>query len=680
MPDGKFEITRNSDGYAEFDLRSRNYNIYKQFYFNYSDSNQYVRFVDSSLSYDGINDVKICLNMERVTVPYDCVSLYSYTYNNNGESQKVLINSSQYTSRTCGNVIYYSLSSKWLGQNINSGSICIEAVVSNKGDEVASNSAFVNRFYGTEPFKINTMSYLVNCKGTLSGSGVYYYKIHCQQISYDKNGVQQSQDIDSPYSFKCDFMQYNPSVNGDDKVDLNVSIENGSQIKLDISKDSCEGQGAIYVSGYDSDGKEILSSNTYIQIYNKPQYRAYINGMYFVANWKATVMPSVTEYSKDNPTGKDVSSEYDLTVEPTRKDVTDITRNKDGSVTMCNKSDKRNEQNDIEFIWTPKVSDGRETLKQTYSMNAYSYDEADQTIQAQQSVTLIDNNTLGLNIYWTAKDSLYGAVKYSVEGEPYNTWYQTLESSNVSDDDGLNHYKTTLKLGAAQLAKNIKIQLVMRPGYGDDVIKEFTTSVASYTKKILDSTDASYAKYKPLLKSMLNYGAAAQSYFGYDTKTPANSCLADKDKTIGDIPKKDIDRFNINKKFHIKGLTYYGTSLVLGDKVTMRHYFKLEEGRDISNYYANITMKLEFPNNVYSSSKCKFQKKGDLYYIDTTDSFKSIFERPTIEISDGNNSEYFMYSPMNYVAKAYIKGNMKPELKKLINSMYWMETEKNKLA
>lgn len=678
MPDGKFEITRNSDDYAEFDLRSYNYNISKRFYFNYSDSNQYVRFVDSSLSYDGINDVKLCLNMERVTVPYDCVSLYSYTYNNNGESQKVLINSSQYTSRTCGNVIYYSLSSKWLGQNINSGSICIEAVVSNKGDEVASNSAFVNRFYGTEPFKINTMSYLVNCKGTLSGSGVYYYKIHCQQISYDKNGVQQSQDIDSPYSFKCDFMQYNLSVNEDDKVDLNVSIENGSQIKLDISKDSCEGQGAIYVSGYDSDGKEILSSNTYIQIYNKPQYRAYINGMYFVANWKATVMPSVTEYSKDNPTGKDVSSEYDLTVEPTRKDVTDITRNKDGSVTMCNKSDKRNEQNDIEFIWTPKVSDGRETLKQTYSMNDFSYDEADQTIQAQQSVTLIDNNTLGLNIYWTSEDSLYGAVKYSVEGEPYNTWYQTLESSNVSDDDGLNHYKTTLKLGAAQLAKNIKVQLISNPGYGDTVLKEFTTSVASYTKKLLDSTDASYAKYKPLLKSMLNYGTAAQSYFGYDTKTPANSCLADKDKTIGDIPKKDIERFNINKKFHIKGLTYYGTSLVLGDKVTMRHYFKLEEGRDISNYSAYMIVRSD--ESSYYSTKCKFQKKGDLYYIETTDSFKSIFERSTIEISDGNNSEYFMYSPMNYVAKAYIKGNMKPELKKLINSMYWMETEKNKLA
>lgn len=574
MPDGKFEITRNSDDYVEFELRSYNYNISKRFYFNYSDSNQYVRFVDSSLSYDGINDVKLCLNMERVTVPYDCVSLYSYTYNNNGESQKVLINSSQYTSRTCGNVIYYSLSSKWLGQNINSGSICIEAVVSNKGDEVASNSAFVNRFYGTEPFKINTMSYLVNCKGTLSGSGVYYF---------DNKG------------YYC---------------------------VLDSLKEE---------------------GNNIMKITNNDGY-----WQYCPIKAGTTQVNAYYHYYKD---GKRVDA-----VTNTALDI----------------------KNSYTYLWLE--SDGRETLKQTYSMNDFSYDEADQTIQAQQSVTLIDNNTLGLNIYWTAKDSLClsDAVKYSVEGEPYNTWYQTLESSNVSDDDGLNHYKTTLKLGAAQLAKNIKVQLVTRPGYGDDVIKEFTTSVASYTKKLLDSTDASYAKYKPLLKSMLNYGTAAQSYFGYDTKTPANSCLADKDKTIGDIPKKDIERFNINKKFHIKGLTYYGTSLVLGDKVTMRHYFKLEEGRDISNYIAYMDVRCG--ENSYYSNKCKFQKKGDLYYIETTDSFKSIFERSTIEISDGNNSEYFMYSPMNYVAKAYIKGNMKPELKKLINSMYWMETEKNKLA
>ena len=42
--------------------------------------------------------------------------------------------------------------------------------------------------------------------------------------------------------------------------------------------------------------------------------------------------------------------------------------------------------------------------------------------------------------------------------------------------------------------------------------------------------------------------------------------------------------------------------------------------------------------------------------------------------------EYFLYSPMNYVAKAYIKGNMDPKLKNLLNAMYWMEKEKSKLG
>lgn len=769
IADGKFEITRNSDDYASFCLKSDSYyGTYEERYSFDTLLNQNIKFVDSDLYYDGVNDVKLCLNMADVTAQYDNVSLYTYTYNDVGDEQRTLINSSEYFCRKFEDVIYYILPVKWVEKIISKeGHFYIDAVVSNKGNKIAT--AVANISYNTKPFSVYISNNLVNCSGSMSGSTIYYfdnkgyncvldslkedgnnlmkisrnngywqyraikagstkvnayyhyyrngkrvddvttttldikdsytsllletdsgqyqfagctyyYEIRCQQISYDKNGNQQTKDIDNSYSYKCSFK---PEIvfNHGNNIDLDVSVDDNSRVRLEVKENSGEGNGRLYVTGYDSEGNEIGCSYTYIEVRNKPDYIANVNTVNYEANGKKTVMPFVKEYSKDNPDGKDVSSDYYVTVTPEKEGVTDITKNEDGSVTLCKKSAKKNILNDITFTWTPKVSENRDEF--TITLFDYSGEDdddvnsgsdANQVIDVKQSVTLIDNNTLGLNIYWTAKDSLClsDAVKYSVEGEPYNTWYQTLESSDVSDDDGLNHYTTTLKLGAAQLAKNIKVQLVMRPGYGDDVIKEFTTSVASYTKKLLDSTDASYAKYKPLLKSMLNYGAAAQSYFGYDTKTPANSCLADKDKTIGDIPKRDIDRFNINKKFHIKGLTYYGTSLVLGDKVTMRHYFKLEEGRDISNYIAYM---YEYYGNEY-----KFQKKGDLYYIETTDSFKSIFERSMIYISDGNNSEYFMYSPMNYVAKAYIKGNMKPELKKLINSMYWMETEKNKLA
>lgn len=774
MPDGKFEITRNSgDDYAEFDLRSDNYNISKGFYFNYINSNQYVRFVDSSLSYDGINDLKLCLNMERVTAQYDNVSLY--TYNDVGDEQRTLINSSEYFCTKHEDVIYYTLPVKLAEKILKNGRCKIEAVVSNKGTEIASTYGYIYKNYNSKPFSVYIWNNLVNCSGSMSGSAIYYlnnrgyncvldslkeegnnimkitnndgywqyraikagntkvnayyhyykngkrvddvttttldikdlctslsletdssqykfagstyyYKICCQQISYDENGNQQTKDIDNSYSYKC---RFNPNGSSDDdNIDLDVSVDDNSSVKLDVKENSGEGTGWLYVTGYDSEGNEIGYSSTYIEVYNKPHYSAYVNTVNYEANGKITMMPSVKEYSKDNPDGKDVSSDYDLTVTPEKEGVTDITKNEDGSVTLCKKSASKNISNDITFTWRSKVSENREELTITlYDDSVDDDDDANdgdtnQVIDVNQSVTLIDNNTLGMNIYWATKNVPYSVVKVSVGGEPYNIWYQTLATDNDSDDDldddEFNHYKTTIKLGAAQLAKNIKVQLISNPGYGDTVLKEFTTSVASYTKKLLDSTDASYAKYKPLLKSMLNYGTAAQSYFGYDTKTPANSCLADKDKTIGDIPKKDIERFNINKKFHIKGLTYYGTSLVLGDKVTMRHYFKLEEGRDISNYSAYMIVRSG--ESSYYSNICKFQKKGDLYYIETTDSFKSFFERSTIEISDGNNSEYFMYSPMNYVAKAYIKGNMKPELKKLINSMYWMETEKNKLA
>ena len=759
--DGKFEITRNSDDYAKFDLESDNYGIYKEFCLS-NNSYQHVNFVDtpsgfiSEYHYNGTDDVKLCLNMAGITVPYDNVSLYTYAYHGS-EEQLSLIDPSEYSCRKYEDVIYYTLPVKLINKIMGNMFCNIKAVVSNKGNEIASVSEAIHKrdrkpFYVCNWSDYFDVNIFVNNGGSMSDSDIYYfdnkgykcvldslkedgnniikitnnngcweyqaikagstklnayyhyykdgkrvddvttttldikdsytslsletdsgqykfagdtyyYKIRYRQISYDENGNQQTKDIDNAYSYKC---RFEPDWSSDgDNIDLDVSVDDNSRVKLDVKENSGEGTGLLYVTGYDSEGNEIGYSSTYIQVCNKPHYSAYINIVNYEDNGKETLMPSVKEYSREHPDGKDVSSDYDLTVTSEKEGVIDITKNEDGSVTLCEKSASKNISNVITFTWTPKVSENREELTITrYYYRSDDDDDANQIIDVNQSVTLIDNNTLGLNIYWTAKDSWYD-IKCSVEGETYNTWYQTAERSDDSDDGGLNHYKITIKLGAAQLAKKIKVQFVKNLVQGDIVLKEFTTSVASYTQKLLDSNDSAYAKYKPLLKSMLNYGAAAQSYFGYDTKTPANSCLADKDKTIGDIPKKDIDRFNINKKFHIKGLTYYGTSLVLGDKVTMRHYFKLEEGRDISNYFSWVY---------------KFQKKGDLYYIETTDSFKSIFERPTIYISDGNNSEYFMYSPMNYVAKAYIKGNMKPELKKLINSMYWMETEKNKLA
>ena len=86
---------------------------------------------------------------------------------------------------------------------------------------------------------------------------------------------------------------------------------------------------------------------------------------------------------------------------------------------------------------------------------------------------------------------------------------------------------------------------------------------------------------------MLNYGAASQQYFEFMTYALANRSLTNADKTIQQIPQATLKQYAANssiRQFSMSGIHYYGSSLVVGDDVKLRHYFKLDSGRDISNY------------------------------------------------------------------------------------------------
>lgn len=766
--DGTLSITRNYTGNAEFCLRTYENGISRVFnILDKSSGSQHISFSNSSVKYDGSNDVKLCLNTSGLTADYDKISLYMMKYN--GET--AIIDPSYYSTRKLDNVIYYTLSSKCFEVNSDRNFNNIKAVALNNGKEIASAFAAIDYadIYGSAPFKLFGGKLIVNNRMSMSGSCVYtidgrgydcvldsikengnkiltinnmgdyweyyanktgttnivcyyhYYKngkridattnskiiaekyetgfslefegseynvfagdtLYCHigfyKQSYDSNGNIKKEELENPYRVEFGVSSFN-----DEGVKLTKTTLSDSRVKIDIDSDSREGTAFINAQIYDSNNQYVGGTSTGISVHNKPYYREYLDETYYNDEepWNVTVMPSVYEYSKDNRNGKDISSEYNVSYSVEKDDITCVTKNSDGSYTMCNYPDKRDKSNNIIFTWTPKESGKRETLSMEYYM--INYTEPDwnltQEVKKEQSISLIDSDTLGLNIYWSIKGT-YGNVvkaKVSIVGEPNNVWYADLTKDNdKTSDDGYEYYKSTIKLNSGQMAKNIKVQLVY-PSRGQ-VLDEFTTSVASYAKKIIDSNDSSYAKYKPLLKAMLNYGAASQNYFNYDTGKLANSCLSASDKEISGILQNDIDRYNINKKFHIKGLSYYGTSLVLGDQILMRHYFKLESGRDISNYSACIYKK-EKTNEFTRVYYLEFKKAGDMYYIDTALNTKSIFERPDIQISDGVDYEYFLYRPMNYVAKAYTKGNMDPKLKNLLNAMYWMEKEKSKLG
>ncbi len=82
-----------------------------------------------------------------------------------------------------------------------------------------------------------------------------------------------------------------------------------------------------------------------------------------------------------------------------------------------------------------------------------------------------------------------------------------------------------------------------------------------------------------LVKSMLNYGASAQTQFGHNTDALANAGIdyplnGLNDNEIGGIAGYVPDKTVINALLSDKEIEYYGYSLILKTRTTLRFYFK----------------------------------------------------------------------------------------------------------
>lgn len=74
-------------------------------------------------------------------------------------------------------------------------------------------------------------------------------------------------------------------------------------------------------------------------------------------------------------------------------------------------------------------------------------------------------------------------------------------------------------------------------------------------------------------------------------------------------------------------------------------------------------------------------KYGNMYYIELDTEGNHFFDKTSLEVRNGGISyDSFFYSPMNYISKAYLRGNIDDNLKQLLNSMYWFEYQKSELS
>ena len=125
------------------------------------------------------------------------------------------------------------------------------------------------------------------------------------------------------------------------------------------------------------------------------------------------------------------------------------------------------------------------------------------------------------------------------------------------------------------MTATVKAQLIT-----SDAKSEITEySVQNYANAILENKEGreDFAKAQSLVKAMLNYGAAAQVYFNYNTSAP----LANETKFMTDddriVAKADFKAYKHTITGEDEFISYYGSALSLNSETSIKHYFVITD-------------------------------------------------------------------------------------------------------
>lgn len=241
---------------------------------------------------------------------------------------------------------------------------------------------------------------------------------------------------------------------------------------------------------------------------------------------------------------------------------------------------------------------------------------------------LVLDDDLKVNYYLDIEESIASTAQVSI------TVGEDSVSYNVSDltvVDGL--YVASVNVVAAQMTEDITVSVVN----GNKTLASNTYTIRGYCDTVL--ADEDYSAYHALIKEMLTYGGAAQTYFSYNTGSMASDGITDTGAAA--IPEAAQTEMAISGE--ADGIRFYGASLVFRDKIAVRFYFT---GSSEGIEGAVV--------------------KGDMFYIEVADILpQNLDEAVTVTV----NGVTVSYSPMNYMVRMNEKGseNLQALLKALYN-------------
>ena len=186
-------------------------------------------------------------------------------------------------------------------------------------------------------------------------------------------------------------------------------------------------------------------------------------------------------------------------------------------------------------------------------------------------------------------------------------------------------------------------------------------SVKAYSfNRLQNSSDYNF---KRLLVDMLNYGAAAQVYFGYNTENLVNADLTEEQKAYGTATAEMPELVSVESIKETPGSTaeFYGKSVVLENSVELKYYMRFDTGAPADSVKLVLTYTAADGRPyevVIPASEFVYSNKYSAYSAKlTTIAAKDMSSKVTAEIFDGDTliGDVLEYSIESYAYNRLIK-------------------------
>ena len=310
------------------------------------------------------------------------------------------------------------------------------------------------------------------------------------------------------------------------------------------------------------------------------------------------------------------------------------------------------------------------TLNATGSANSFTF-TAEYTSESPavslygRSITLKDN--IDVNYYMEMSDSVFehdAYLEFKIAGQTYK-----INASDAAEvnENGKTLYKFSCPVNVAQMSDTIETRIVI----DNNTKEEYSYSVKEYASELLSKSNEYPAETVKLVKALLNYGTAAQTFFKYNTDNPANGILSNADKAVDaadfDAYKAVIKADSANGQNN--GLSYYGSSLICKSEMTVRHYFILDNGSDINNYKFSY-----IDTDGYEVSLTpKKASDGGVYCVDISGIMAcGLYKNYVCRVTGMDSSQIIElnYGPLSYAYSVANDKDSSIELKNLMNALY----------